>query len=75
MITVEDLIDMLRQLPSDTRIFTSGMEGLYPMELGNLCPFKVAVSNFGKRLYIDDGIAFHDGLTDHWVPLNEFIRI
>jgi hypothetical protein len=71
--TVAQLVDLLQKLPPDTRIFTSGTEGIADFELGNLCPFKVLQTRFGVCLFIDDGLGVHEGM-DAWQPLNEFVN-
>lgn len=72
--TVAFLIKMLQKLPQDTRIYTSGLEGVYPAELGNLFPLKVMQTKFCCALYIDDGIS-HNEITKDWQPLDEFIAV
>ena len=66
---------MLQQLPQETKIFTAGTEGLYPVTPGNLLPLKVFDSPFtGPILYIDDGMGDHGQISEEWKPLDEFIH-
>lgn len=74
MVTVKLLIEMLSKLPPETRVFTSGLEGMYPAELGNLFPLKVIQTRFGTSLYIDDGIAYHH-VSEQWEPLDQFVYV
>jgi hypothetical protein len=74
MLRVGELILLLQQLPPETQIFTNGLEGVYPIELGNFCPFKVLETPFCIRLYIDDGLSSRDSqLLKRWEPLDEWI--
>lgn len=70
---VHELIDMLKKLPANTRVYTCGLEGVYPAEGGNLFPFKVLETNFGIGLYFDDGLCQHDQIMEEWVPLDEYV--
>ncbi len=74
MITVQHLISMLAKLPKDTPILTSGLEGIYPAELGNLFPLKVIQSGTDTKLFIDDGISYQ-AICDVWEPLDQFIYV
>lgn len=69
MMTVEKLIQLLNNLDPHTLVFTAEKDGVFPLELGNQCPFKV-----GKKkdfLFIDDGLGFHGDISETWVPLDE----
>ncbi len=74
MVTVKLLIEMLSKLPPGTKVMTSGLEGIYPAELGNLFPLKVIQTRFGTHLFIDDGIAYHHA-AEQWEPLDQFVYI
>ena len=74
MVTVKDLMDMLLQLPPETRVLTAGEEGIHDIEMGNLCPFKCNETAFGVVMYIDDGTGDHGVISDMWKPIDEFLR-
>lgn len=71
---VKDLIEQLSKLPSDARVLTIGDKGCYEAEPGNLSPFKVMQTKFGVVLFIDDGISWHEQISDFWEPLDQFIN-
>lgn len=63
---------MLLKLDPETRVFTSGTEGIFPCEVGNLFPFKVSENDFGTALIIDDGLSFHGYISENWEPLSHY---
>lgn len=74
-LTVGRLIELLAKLPSDTKIYTAGMEGIHFAELGNIFPLKVLQSkDFGCAMFIDDGLADHGRISVGWQPLDEFVN-
>lgn len=72
-VRVYQLIDMLKELPPEMVVWTAGSEGVYPMELGNLMPFKVYLNKPGSGLYIDDGMCSYAQVVDNWMSLNEYV--
>ena len=64
---------MLSKVPQDAKIYTAGMEGIYPAELGNQFPIKVLQSRTSVSVYFDDGLGDHEAISAAWQPLDEFI--
>lgn len=69
------LIELLQKLPPESRVWTCGIEGINPVEGGNLCPIKILKTKWGLGIYIDDGLTWFDDITKEWIPLDEFVEL
>lgn len=74
-VTVQKLIELLKRLPPETKIYTAGLEGIFPAQFGNLFPLKVIETWDECHLYIDDGVGTHGVISDNWEPLDEFFHV
>lgn len=72
--TVFELIGLLAKVPGDAKIYTAGIEGIFPAEVGNLFPIKVLQTRNAIAVYIDDGMGDHLAISEAWQPLDEFVN-